>query len=247
MHASKRRKAYPTCTVLGPTGCVFSRTSSMKHGNQPTYERQKVGLKSVLDEFCISKFDRLDLFHRHDTNFHIDQIGCVKQNYYLNNPEEQCSICLSNNNIPCVRLHQCTHVFHTACLESWINRYQFEDLSKKNHALCPICRTRFLTIKPMKSVYPTSESLSGACYDYYRKDHRNRMPASLRHNSACKTEKEIRNETNRLLSYLKANNKAKTLSLSESRLKKALIKPTYRKKVKKRGGGNLKSTTAYSR
>ena len=137
------------------------------------------------------------------------------------------SICLSNHNVPCVRLHQCKHVFHSACLESWINRFQFEDPSKKNHALCPICRTRF---KPILN--PTSESSSGACYDYYRMDHRNRMPATLKRNLSNKTKKEIRNETNRLLAYLGANKKMQNLLSTEHRLKKALMKPTPRRKIK---------------
>merc|ERR1711991_1169565 len=188
------------------------------------------GLEHVLDQFCINKFDRLDLFHIEDTSFDINQIGYVETNYYINNPDEQCSICLSNHNVPCVRLHQCKHVFHSACLESWINRFQFEDPSKKNHALCPICRTRF---KPILN--PTSESSSGACYDYYRMDHRNRMPATLKRNLSNRTKREIRNVTNRLLAYLGANKKMQNLLSTEHRLKMALMKPTPRRKIKKRG------------
>ena len=196
---------------------------------------KRIGLEHILDQFCITKFDRLDLFHIEDTSFDINQIGCVKSDYYVNNPDERCSICLSNQNVPCVTLHQCKHTFHGACLESWINRYQFEDPSKKNHALCPICRTSFSTIKPIKSVFPTSESSNEACYDYYRMDHRNRMPVPLKRNLSNKTKKEIRNETNRLLAYLKANNKRQNLSSTENRLKKALMRPSPRRKIKKRG------------
>ena len=47
-----------------------------------------------------------------------------------------------------------------------------------------------LDIKPMKSEFPTSESSSGACYDYYRMDHRNRMPAPLKRSLSNKTKKK---------------------------------------------------------
>ena len=61
------------------------------------------------------------------------------------------------------------------------------------------------------------------------------MPVPLKRNLSNKTKKEIRNETNRLLAYLKANNKRQNLSSTENRLKKALMRPSPRRKIKKRG------------
>ena len=112
----------------------------------------------------------------------------------------------------------------------------FEDPSKKNHALCPICRTSFSTIKPIKSVFQQARVQTKHTTIIIEWTIDNRMPVPLKRNLSNKTKKETRMKIKTdYLTYLKANNKRQNLSSTENRLKKALhTGRSPRRKIKKR-------------
>ncbi len=49
---------------------------------------------------------------------------------------EPCGICLEPFGIADVTAGQCLHVFHTACLKTWLAK-------ERSHELCPLCRNLF--------------------------------------------------------------------------------------------------------
>ena len=49
---------------------------------------------------------------------------------YPHEDEEQCSVCMRPFNNTSVRLLTCEHVFHTECIDEWIQRSE----------TCPLCR-----------------------------------------------------------------------------------------------------------
>ena len=180
----------------------------------------------ILNDMVCPKFDKLNLFHIDNININIDDIGCIITN--INDEHDKCCpICLSNHEIPYIKLHKCKHVFHKACLESWISRFEFENKAKKNHSLCPTCRSSFTNIPIITSKkrqtlnnrrnHNNNNDFNKKYHDYYRKQN------SVANRSVkVKSKDEIREKTNELLQYLKVNQKINELSSSERELKKLL-------------------------